>query len=260
MLTLVQRLCAGKPAAVLAALAIALVGASSASAAGPPITPLSPAPGATIVRASTTQPLVVEFTCPVFESSYGSIIDSYWASLSTSPATKLDGSLSNQIDFTQAVPVGPGRCAAELSTSPNGYLAGTYYWQAERINCDAISCVETSPVTSVVLADPPPPAPVPKPGGAGSVTAYIACGLTRNARRASVCPTGSKVGAFFKASGPTSYSICVRYPGGKSLCAKTQKAEGGVLYVNKITSNRVGRYKVTWTFEGRRVVRFYRKS
>jgi hypothetical protein len=95
------------------------------------------------------------------------------------------------------------------------------------------------------------------PATAGAVSPfkhYVACGITRTAHPAHVCPQGSKKGAFFKSlNGDVVYSVCVRFPTGKNRCAKAQKAEQGTLYVNKITSTIPGKHRVTWYVKGRKV-------
>lgn len=55
----------------------------------------------------------------------------------------------------------------------------------------------------------------------------------------------------------TSYKVCVRFPGGRNLCAADQEAEAGVLYVNHLTTNIVGRHRVTWFVAGRRIVHYF---
>jgi hypothetical protein len=98
---------------------------------------------------------------------------------------------------------------------------------------------------------------------AGAVTAsasaaaykhYIGCGISRNAKPAHVCPRKSKKGAFFKSlQGNVTYSVCVKFPSGKNLCAKAQEANQGTLYVNKITSTIPGRHVVSWFVKGKKV-------
>jgi len=52
---------------------------------------------------------------------------------------------------------------------------------------------------------------------------YVACGISENARPAHSCPKKSKKGAFFKSlNANVSYSICVKFPTGKSICAKAR--------------------------------------
>jgi hypothetical protein len=98
---------------------------------------------------------------------------------------------------------------------------------------------------------------------AGAVTAsasaaaykhYIGCGISRKAEPAHACPKGSKKGAFFKSlQADVTYSVCVKFPSGKNLCAKEQEAEQGTLYVNKITSTIPGVHVVSWFVKGKKV-------
>jgi hypothetical protein len=81
--------------------------------------------------------------------------------------------------------------------------------------------------------------------------------LSRSARHASSCPHCSRVGAFFRSSEDVEYEICVRFPTARELCAPNQQASAGILYVNKVTSNIVGRHTVTWFVAGRRLVRHF---
>lgn len=83
---------------------------------------------------------------------------------------------------------------------------------------------------------------------------YVACGVSQNAKAAHKCPKSSKKGAFFRSlKADVNYSICVKFPTGKNICAKAQPATQGTLYVNKITSNIRGKHRVTWFVEGKRV-------
>jgi hypothetical protein len=84
---------------------------------------------------------------------------------------------------------------------------------------------------------------------------YIACGLSRKATPATVCPVGSKKGAFFKSlKADVKYTVCVKFPKKEHLCTeKPQEAEQGTLYVNKITSTTPGRHQVTWFVKGQKV-------
>jgi hypothetical protein len=84
---------------------------------------------------------------------------------------------------------------------------------------------------------------------------YIACGLSRKATPATVCPAGSKKGAFFKSlKADVKYTVCVKFPKKEHLCTeKPQEAEQGTLYVNKITSTTPGRHEVTWFVKGKKV-------
>jgi hypothetical protein len=86
---------------------------------------------------------------------------------------------------------------------------------------------------------------------------YVACGVSQNAKPAHKCPKKSKKGAFFKSlKADVSYSVCVKFPTKKNICAKAQPATQGTLYVNKITSNIPGEHRVTWYVEGKQVGSF----
>ncbi len=95
---------------------------------------------------------------------------------------------------------------------------------------------------------------VPASAGAAAYRHYVACGVSQNATPAHKCPKKSKKGAFFKSlEGEVDYSVCVKFPTGKNICAKAQPAKQGTLYVNKITSNIPGKHRVTWFVGGERV-------
>lgn len=95
----------------------------------------------------------------------------------------------------------------------------------------------------------------PSTAGTPAYKHYIACGLSRKAKPAHVCPVGSKKGAFFKSlKADVKYTVCVKFPKREHLCTETpQEAEQGTLYVNKITSTSVGRHQVTWFVDGKKV-------
>lgn len=86
---------------------------------------------------------------------------------------------------------------------------------------------------------------------------YVACGLSKNAKPAHVCQKGRKKGAFFRSNrGDVFYTVCVKFPTKKNLCAPKQEATKGTLYVNKITSNIPGKHRVTWFVQGKQVGSF----
>jgi hypothetical protein len=94
----------------------------------------------------------------------------------------------------------------------------------------------------------------PASAGAAAYKHYVACGVSQNAKAKHKCPKKAKKGAFFKSlNGDVSYSVCVKFPTGKNICAKAQPATQGTLYVNKITSNIPGKHQVSWFVEGKRV-------
>jgi hypothetical protein len=98
---------------------------------------------------------------------------------------------------------------------------------------------------------------IPAQAGAAAYLHYVGCGVSKNAKPSHVCPKGSKKGAFFKSlNGSVAYSVCVKFPSGKNLCAKAQEAEQGTLYVNKITSTIPGKHRVTWFVKGKKVGSF----
>ncbi len=83
---------------------------------------------------------------------------------------------------------------------------------------------------------------------------YVACGLSKNAKASHVCQKPRKKGAFFQSNhADVFYTVCVKFPTKKNLCAPKQEAVRGTLYVNKITSNIPGKHRVTWFVGGRRV-------
>jgi hypothetical protein len=98
---------------------------------------------------------------------------------------------------------------------------------------------------------------VPATAGAAAFKHYVGCGVSQKAKPSHVCPKASKKGAFFKSlQGDVVYSVCVKFPSGKNLCAKAQEAEQGTLYVNKITSTIPGKHVVSWFVQGKKVGSF----
>jgi hypothetical protein len=98
----------------------------------------------------------------------------------------------------------------------------------------------------------------PVSAGAAAYKHYVACGISENATPAHKCPKQSKKGAFFMSlNGSVEYSVCVKFPTGKNICAKAQAAKERKLYVNKITSNIPGVHQVTWFVKGKRVGIFH---
>jgi len=98
---------------------------------------------------------------------------------------------------------------------------------------------------------------VPASAGAAAFSHYVACGLSQNAKPSHKCNKKRDKGAFFKSNAATVfYSVCVKFPTRKNLCAKSQEAVQGTLYVNKITSNIPGKHVVSWFVEGKKVGSF----
>ena len=98
----------------------------------------------------------------------------------------------------------------------------------------------------------------PASADAAAFRHYVACGLSQNAKPSHVCQKKRKKGAFFRSNrADVFYTVCVRFPTKKNLCAPAQEAVQGTLYVNKITSNIPGKHKVAWFVEGKRVGIFF---
>jgi hypothetical protein len=94
----------------------------------------------------------------------------------------------------------------------------------------------------------------PASAKAATFSHYVACGVSQNAAPSHSCSKSSKKGAFFRSeNADVFYSVCVKFPTGKNLCANHQQATAGTLYVNKITSNIPGKHRVTWFVAGKRV-------
>ncbi|MGE0068557.1 MAG: hypothetical protein AB7T48_14530 [Solirubrobacterales bacterium] len=254
--------------ALVASALIAVIGVSTALAAGPPIVNLSPVVGTTFEVSAPNQAIQVAFSCPSFETSYKSKITwtNYSVVVATSPELNPKGELATpfRVDLRGARPTNAleDQCVADISTIGIYGRPGTYYWQVHRINCDAPECREFGPVWSFNTANPPPP---PPPGGGGQgggarVTVYTACGLGAGARPSNFCGVNRPAGAFFRSSKDVRYKVCVKFPDRRSqLCARNQFAAAGTLYVNRITGAIKGRYRVSWTVQGRTYTRFLRK-
>lgn len=99
----------------------------------------------------------------------------------------------------------------------------------------------------------------PASADAAAFRKYVACGTSGKANPSHVCPVEraeqGKVGAFFRSNvGDVFYKVCVKFPGARvPRCAGKQKALKGKLYVNPITSDQIGRHRVTWFVKGQRV-------
>ncbi len=121
-------------------------------------------------------------------------------------------------------------------------------------------------LVAVMVASSLLAAAVPASAGAKAYKHYVGCGVKKGTKQSHVCPRKSKKGAFFKSfKKAVHYTVCVRFPSGKTLCAhhqppktkKNPKPEKGQLYVNKITSTIPGKHRVTWFVKGKKVGTFY---
>jgi hypothetical protein len=138
------------------------------------------------------------------------------------------------------------------------------------VACESLPCPcsygtsEPAPPPAPPVPSPPPPPPPPplppieeEPVGP-TYNAYVGCNRSSSARPAYRCRRGNRVGAFFESSQPTTYTVCVRFPNFRRLCATEQSAEPGTLYVNALTTRQLGPHEVVWTVNGRRIVRRFR--
>lgn len=100
-------------------------------------------------------------------------------------------------------------------------------------------------------------AAVPAAADAAAFRKYVACGVSDKAKPSRFCKQRHKKGAFFRSNrADVRYSVCVRFPTKRNLCARGQRADRGQLYVNRVRSNIVGRHVVLWFVKGKRVGRY----
>jgi ABC-type sugar transport system substrate-binding protein len=109
-------------------------------------------------------------------------------------------------------------------------------------------------LTTVLLGTALLATAAPASAQAAAFQHYVGCGASQNAKPSHSCPAASKKGAFFKSTqADVFYTVCVKFPTGKNLCAPRQEASQGTLYVNKITTNIPGKHRVSWFVAGKRV-------
>ncbi|HEY5816153.1 MAG TPA: hypothetical protein VIS95_07410 [Solirubrobacterales bacterium] len=100
-------------------------------------------------------------------------------------------------------------------------------------------------------------AAVPASAQGAAYRHYVACGLSKNAKPSHLCQKKRDKGAFFRSNrADVFYTVCVKFPTRKNLCADRQEAKKGTLYVNEITSNIPGEHRVTWFVQGKQVGAF----
>lgn len=100
-------------------------------------------------------------------------------------------------------------------------------------------------------------AAVPASAQGAAYRHYVACGLSKNAKPSHLCQKKRDKGAFFRSNrADVFYTVCVKFPTRKNLCADRQEAKKGTLYVNEITSNIPGEHRVTWFVQGKQVAAF----
>ena len=61
----------------------------------------------------------------------------------------------------------------------------------------------------------------PATAGVAAYKHYVGCGVSEHTAEAHTCPRKSKKGAFFESlNGDVFYTVCVKFPTGKNLCAQ----------------------------------------
>ncbi|MET0304915.1 MAG: hypothetical protein ABW196_01650 [Solirubrobacterales bacterium] len=92
---------------------------------------------------------------------------------------------------------------------------------------------------------------IPSSAAAAEYDTFVGCDdLSENPVPAHVCQIGDFPGAYFESDEDTEYEICVAFPTEEVLCLEEQLAEGGILFVNSITSELEGNHVVSWFVEG----------
>jgi hypothetical protein len=227
---------------------------------------LSPADEAIIPPTSSVE---VQFTCPSYNTTYAGTKNwtSYWVHFSTSSLRSLEGDFVTRYEVGIAraflIPGTAETCGAFLA-EPYTQTPDTYWWFSERINCDAKYCAEFSPLSSFAIVTPIPPGgsgkqPKGSTGGVKYLNAYVGCGVTKETTVSNSCSSFDKMGAFFETNQAVKYKVCIRSPKGRTHCVRNQEAKADTLYAIKITATEPGRYKVTWTVEGRVITRYLRR-
>ena len=255
-----QRCSYGLCAAILVILLLPASG-GAAPASNQEMHDLSPANYAILTPVSSVE---VQFSCPSYGTTYAGIKDwtSYYVHFATSPIRSIEGDFSSRYEVgTERASLLPGTantCRAFLA-EPYTETPDTYYWFAERINCDANYCAQFSPLSSFSIVKPIPPGgsgkqPRGSTGGVKYVNTYVGCGIDKEVEPAKSCSRFDRMGAFFESNQPTRFKLCIGPPKGRSHCASRQ-AKADTLYVKRIAAREPGRYKVSWSFEGRTTTR-----
>ncbi len=92
---------------------------------------------------------------------------------------------------------------------------------------------------------------LPLSASAATYETFVGCNdLSSSPIPTHVCQLGDFPGAYFESDVDTEYEVCVEFPGGSTICAEEEFADGGVLYVNSITSSLEGAHFVSWYVEG----------
>lgn len=158
-----------RPTLLLAAVLVALGGATARALPGdPPVTPLSPAPEATVPTAAAGIP--VSYACPLYRTQdFGdgnprlAGETDYAVLMSASPALDAEGRLANPVARVTgaSTPQDPNTCRALLGSTavPAPQLTpGTWYWQVSRLCAGCAPPFETGPVQRLRLVTEARPA------------------------------------------------------------------------------------------------------
>ena len=79
-------------------------------------------------------------------------------------------------------------------------------------------------LTAVLLGTALLASAAPASASAAAYRHYVACGVSQNAKPAHLCQKKRKKGAFFHSNkGDVFYTVCVKFPTGKNLCAKPSR-------------------------------------
>jgi hypothetical protein len=123
---------------------------------------------------------------------------------------------------------------------------------------DGVAC-EDLPRRPLAPAGPSPaPAPAPAPvtaappAAAPTYQAYVACSARRAARPSHRCGRRRAAAAFFRASAPVAYSVCVRSAARRRSCRRGLRAQAGLASVAPVAAG-PGASSVTWLVGGARV-------
>jgi hypothetical protein len=89
---------------------------------------------------------------------------------------------------------------------------------------------------------------IPLSASAAQIETFVSCSDAAPIP-SHVCKVGDSPGAFFESDEDVEYDVCAEFPDGEELCLEDQEAEGGVLFVNSLTTNLPGNHLVTWFVE-----------
>ncbi|GAB3243758.1 hypothetical protein [Nocardioides dilutus] len=87
---------------------------------------------------------------------------------------------------------------------------------------------------------------------------YVVCSAKKSAPPATTCGVAKpKTAIFLSKDQAATYKVCVKFPSKEKLCASHQPAKKGVKSGVSITSNKIGKHKVTWFVGGEKVGTYF---